>query len=163
MVALAPLPVQGRGARATITKSILQIEDPDNAADGLVMVLEAPRHGHLARLHSSRALGRFKLTELTREQIQYVHNGSEGAEDAALLQVNDGHSYRNVLLHVHIQQKVLLINHICKIRPQTDELSHHANANNPDYSDNSVGHFSFGLDADVVLRGFFYLLFWKIQ
>uniref|UniRef100_H3DH31 Fraser extracellular matrix complex subunit 1 n=1 Tax=Tetraodon nigroviridis TaxID=99883 RepID=H3DH31_TETNG len=105
VVALAPLPVQGRGAQAAITKSVLQIEDPDNAADGLVLVLEAPRHGHLTRLHSSRALGRFKLTELTREQIQYVHDGSEGPEDTALLQVNDGHSYRNVLLHIRIDQK----------------------------------------------------------
>lgn len=115
-MALAPLLVQGRGAQAAITKSILQIEDPDNAADGLVMVLEPPRHGHLTRLHSSRALGQFKLTELTREQIQYVHDGSEGAEDTALLQVNDGHSYRNVLLHIHINQKVLLINNICNIQ-----------------------------------------------
>lgn len=111
-MALAPLPVEGRGAQATITKRILQIEDPDNAADGLVMLLEPPRHGYLTRLHSSRALGRFKLTELTREQIQYVHDGSEGVEDTALLQVNDGHSYSNVLLHIRISQKVLLI--ICK-------------------------------------------------
>lgn len=115
-MALAPLLVQGRGAQAAITKSILQIEDPDNAADGLVMVLEPPRHGHLAWLHSSRALSQFKLTELTREQIHYVHDGSEGAEDTALLQVNDGHSYRNVLLHIHINQKVLLINNICNIQ-----------------------------------------------
>lgn len=115
-MALAPLPVQGRGAQAAITKSILQIEDPDNAADGLVMVLEPPHHGHLTRLHSSRALSRFKLTELTWEQIQYVHDGSEGSEDTALLQVNDGHSYRNVLLHIHINQKVLLINNISKIQ-----------------------------------------------
>lgn len=109
-MALAPLPVQGRGARATITKSVLQIEDPDNAADVLVLVLEAPRHGRLARLHGSTALGRFKLTELSREQVQYVHDGSGGAEDAVLLQVNDGHSYRNVLLQVLIHQKVLSIN-----------------------------------------------------
>lgn len=115
-MALAPLPVQGRGAQAVITKPILQIEDPDNAADGLVMVLERPRHGHLTRLHSSRALGQFKLAELTREQIQYVHDGSEGAEDMALLQVNDGHNYRNVLLHIHINQKVSLINNICEIQ-----------------------------------------------
>lgn len=105
-MALAPLPVHGRGAQATITKSILQIEDPDNPADNLVMVLEPPQHGRLTRLQSDRALSRFKLEELSREQIQYSHDGSQGAEDTVVLQVNDGHSYRNVLLQVHINQKV---------------------------------------------------------
>lgn len=104
-MALAPLPVQGRGDQVTITKSILQIEDPDNPADILVMVLEPPRHGRLTRLHSDRALTRFKLEELSREQIQYIHDGT-GTEDTAVLQVNDGHSYRNILLQVHINQKV---------------------------------------------------------
>ncbi|KAM8885583.1 extracellular matrix organizing protein FRAS1 isoform 1-T2 [Spinachia spinachia] len=103
--ALAPLQVDGRGAVATLTKSVLRVDDPDNPADVLVMVLEPPRHGRLSRLHGDRALGRFKLEELSREQIRYVHDGSEGAQDAAVLQVNDGHSYRNVLLQVHIGQK----------------------------------------------------------
>lgn len=131
-MALAPLPVRGRGAQALITKSVLQIEDPDNAVDCLVMVVEAPRHGRLTRLNSGRALGRFKLEELSREQIQYIHDGSEGAEDAAVLQVNDGHSYRNVLLQIHINQKVLVISNISKMRYirrafinyKTDDLSH---------------------------------------
>lgn len=103
---LAPLTVEGRGALATITKSVLQVDDPDNAADVLVMVLEPPRYGRLTRLHGDRALSRFKLEELSREQIQYIHNSSEGMEDGVVLQVNDGHSYRNVLLQVHINQKV---------------------------------------------------------
>lgn len=105
-MALAPLPVQGRGDQATITKSILQIEDLDNPADILFMVLEPPRHGRLTRLHSERALSRFKLEELSQEQIQYIHDGSAGTEDAMMLQVNDGHSYKNVLLLVHISQRV---------------------------------------------------------
>uniref|UniRef100_UPI001ED83835 extracellular matrix protein FRAS1 n=1 Tax=Scatophagus argus TaxID=75038 RepID=UPI001ED83835 len=104
-VTLAPLHVRGRGALATITKSVLQVDDPDNPADVLVMVLEPPRHGRLTRLHGDRALSRFKLEELSREQIQYIHDGSEGTEDGLVLQVNDGHSYRNVLLQVHISQK----------------------------------------------------------
>ncbi|KAF0034366.1 hypothetical protein F2P81_014432 [Scophthalmus maximus] len=106
VLTLAPLAVKGRGAAATVTKSVLQLDDPDNAADVLIMVLEPPRHGLLSRLHGDRALGRFKLEELSREQIQYVHDGSEGTEeDRAVLQVNDGHSYRNVLLRVHVDQK----------------------------------------------------------
>ncbi|XP_010788510.1 extracellular matrix protein FRAS1-like, partial [Notothenia coriiceps] len=102
---LTPLPVESRGAMATITKSVLQVDDPDNPADVLVMVLEPPRHGRLTRLHGDRTLSRFKLEELSREQIQYIHDGSEGAEDGMVLQVNDGHSYRNILLQVHINQK----------------------------------------------------------
>lgn len=103
---LAPLLVRGRGAQAAITKSVLHIEDSDNAADGLVTVLDRPRHGRLARLRGGGALDRFKLEELSREQIRYVHDGSEGAGDAVVLQVNDGYSYMNVLLQVHIDPKV---------------------------------------------------------
>lgn len=106
VVTLSPLTVEGRGSLATITKSVLQVDDPDNAADVLVMVLELPRHGRLTRLHSDRALSRFKLEELSREQIQYIHDGSEGAEDGAVLQINDGHSYKNILLRVQIHHKV---------------------------------------------------------
>ncbi|XP_071779938.2 extracellular matrix organizing protein FRAS1 [Centroberyx gerrardi] len=105
VVALAPLQVEGPGAAATVTKSVLQVDDPDNPADVLVMVLEPPRRGRLTRLHGDRALGQFKLEELSREQVQYVHDGSQGGEDGAVLQVNDGHSYRNVLLQVRIAQK----------------------------------------------------------
>ncbi|TKS77877.1 Extracellular matrix protein FRAS1 [Collichthys lucidus] len=105
IVTLAPLPVEGRGALATITKLVLQVDDPDNPADVLVMILEPPRHGRLTRLHSDRALSRFKLEELSREQIQYIHDGSEGTEDGVVLQINDGHSYKNILLQVHINQK----------------------------------------------------------
>ncbi|XP_028271090.1 extracellular matrix organizing protein FRAS1 isoform X7 [Parambassis ranga] len=105
VVTLAPLPVEGRGGLATITKSVLQVDDPDNPADVLVMVLEPPRHGRLTRLHGDRALSRFKLEELSREQIQYIHDGSEEVEDGVVLQVNDGHTYSNVLLRVQIQQK----------------------------------------------------------
>ncbi|XP_029959982.1 extracellular matrix organizing protein FRAS1 [Salarias fasciatus] len=105
VVTLAPLLLEARGGLAPITKSVLQIEDPDNPADVLVMVLEPPLHGRLTRPGGDRALSRFKLDELSREQVQYVHDGSQGAEDRAVLQVNDGHSYSNVLLHVHIRQK----------------------------------------------------------
>ncbi|KAM9392081.1 extracellular matrix organizing protein FRAS1 [Pholidichthys leucotaenia] len=105
VVTLAPLLVEGHGGTAAITKLVLQVDDPDNPADVLVMVLEPPRHGQLTRLHSDHVLSRFKLEELSREQIKYIHDGGETAEDAMMLQVNDGHSYRNILLHVRIHQK----------------------------------------------------------
>jgi len=106
VVTLATLLVEGRGSLTTITKSILHIDDPDNPADVLVMVLEPPRHGRLTRLHGDRALTKFKLEDLSREKIQYIHDGSDGAEDGVVLQVNDGHSYKNILLQVRITQKV---------------------------------------------------------
>uniref|UniRef100_A0A672YI22 VWFC domain-containing protein n=1 Tax=Sphaeramia orbicularis TaxID=375764 RepID=A0A672YI22_9TELE len=106
VVTFSPLSVESRGAMATVTKSVLQVDDPDNPTDVLVMVLDPPRHGRLTRLHGDRALSRFKLEELSREQIQYIHDGSEATGDEAVLQVNDGHSYQNVLLQVHVNQKV---------------------------------------------------------
>ncbi|MEQ2206158.1 hypothetical protein XENOCAPTIV_024463 [Xenoophorus captivus] len=109
VVTLAPLILEGRASLVTITKSVLHVNDPDNPADVLVMVLEPPRHGRLTRLHGDRPLARFKLEELSREHIQYVHDGSEEVEDGVVLQVNDGHSYRNILLQVRIVQKDTII------------------------------------------------------
>ncbi|XP_051278840.1 extracellular matrix protein FRAS1 isoform X2 [Dicentrarchus labrax] len=115
VVTLAPLTVDSRGALATITKSVLQVDDPDNPSDVLVMLLEPPRYGRLTRLHGDRALSRFKLEELSREQIQYIHDGSDRMEDGMVLQVNDGHSYKNILLQVHINQKVADSPHVLSV------------------------------------------------
>ncbi|XP_034152338.1 extracellular matrix protein FRAS1 isoform X3 [Esox lucius] len=93
------------GETAIISKAVIQIDDPDNSQDVLVMVLDPPQHGLLTRLHGDRALGQFKLEELSQEQVLYVHDGSPGKGDRMLLQVNDGHSYQNILLQVHIIQK----------------------------------------------------------
>uniref|UniRef100_A0AAV2MQE8 Uncharacterized protein n=1 Tax=Knipowitschia caucasica TaxID=637954 RepID=A0AAV2MQE8_KNICA len=105
VLALSPLVVENPGAAVPLSKSVLQIEDPDNMADVLVMVLEPPQYGRLTRLHSDRALNRFKLDELWRQQVQYVHDGSDSAHDKAVLQINDGHNYKNVLLQMDIQHK----------------------------------------------------------
>uniref|UniRef100_A0A3P9GZH8 Fraser extracellular matrix complex subunit 1 n=1 Tax=Oryzias latipes TaxID=8090 RepID=A0A3P9GZH8_ORYLA len=105
VVTLAPLSVGGRGSPATISKLVLHVEDLDNPVEVLVMVLVSPRHGRLTRLRGDRALSRFKLEELSGEQIQYLHDGSEHVEDHMVLQVNDGHNYRNILLQVHVAQK----------------------------------------------------------
>lgn len=70
------------------------------------MVLDPPRHGRLARLHDDQPLSQFKLEELAREQVRYIHDGSEHLHDQILLQVNDGHSYQNLLFHVNVAQKV---------------------------------------------------------
>ncbi|KAM7019160.1 LOW QUALITY PROTEIN: extracellular matrix organizing protein FRAS1 [Tautogolabrus adspersus] len=115
VITLSPLTVDGQGAMATITKSVLQVDDPDNAADVLIMVLDAPRHGRLTRLHGDRALSRFKLEDLSREQIQYQHDGTEEERDWAELQVNDGHTYRNILLQIHINHKVSDSRHVLSV------------------------------------------------
>ncbi|KAM9823010.1 extracellular matrix organizing protein FRAS1 [Syngnathus typhle] len=105
VLVLAPLRVRGPGEASTITKSTLLVEDPDNPADVLLLLLEAPRHGRLTRVHGERSLSRFKLEELAGERVQYVHDGSPETRDHLVLQVNDGHSYQNVLLQVHIGHK----------------------------------------------------------
>uniref|UniRef100_A0A8C7J2L3 Fraser extracellular matrix complex subunit 1 n=1 Tax=Oncorhynchus kisutch TaxID=8019 RepID=A0A8C7J2L3_ONCKI len=100
-----PLLVDG-GETAIISKAVLQIDDPDNPQDVLVMVLDPPQHGRLTRLNGDLALSQFKMEELSREQVQYVHDGSPGQRDRMLLQVNDGNSYQNILMQISITQKL---------------------------------------------------------
>lgn len=94
------------GETFVLTRSVLHVEDYDNPQDVLLMVLEPPQHGHLTRVHGDGQVSRFKLEELVREQIQYSHDGTSGEQDRFLLQINDGHSYQNVLVHVNIAQRV---------------------------------------------------------
>nr|XP_046204305.1 extracellular matrix organizing protein FRAS1-like [Oncorhynchus gorbuscha] len=100
-----PVLVDG-GETAIISKAVLQIDDPDNPQDVLVMVLDPPQHGRLTRLNGDLALSQFKMEELSREQVQYVHDGSPGQQDRMLLQVNDGNSYQNILMQISITQKL---------------------------------------------------------
>lgn len=94
------------GETFVLTRSVLHIEDYDNPQDVLLMVLEPPQHGRLTRVHGDGQVSRFKLEELVREQLQYTHDGTSGEQDRLLLQINDGHSYQNVLVHVNIAQRV---------------------------------------------------------
>ena len=105
MLTNRPLVVDA-GQSAVVSRTTLQVDDPDNPQDVLLMVLEPPRHGRLTRLHGDRPLTQFKLEELWREQVQYVHDGSVAPGDSLLLQINDGHSYRNLLFHIQVTQKV---------------------------------------------------------
>ncbi|XP_051540724.1 extracellular matrix organizing protein FRAS1-like [Myxocyprinus asiaticus] len=106
------------GETAVISRSILYINDPDNPQDVFITVLDPPQHGHLTRVHGDVPVTHFKLEELDREQLQYVHDGSEGEQDRLLLQVNDGHSYQNVLFSISIAQKVGLTPHLHSV-PKT--------------------------------------------
>uniref|UniRef100_A0A672MQB1 Extracellular matrix protein FRAS1-like n=1 Tax=Sinocyclocheilus grahami TaxID=75366 RepID=A0A672MQB1_SINGR len=88
------------GETAVISRSILHISDLDNPQDVFITVLDPPQHGHLTHVHGDVQVTHFKLEDLDREQLQYVHDGSEGDQDRLLLQVNDGHSYQNILFHI---------------------------------------------------------------
>lgn len=94
------------GETAVISRSILHISDLDNPQDVFITVLDPPQHGHLTHVHGDVQVTNFKLEDLDLEQLQYVHDGSEGVQDRLLLQVNDGHSYQNILFHISIAQKV---------------------------------------------------------
>ncbi|XP_073717143.1 extracellular matrix organizing protein FRAS1 [Misgurnus anguillicaudatus] len=97
------------GETAVISRSILHIDDLDNPQDVFITVLDPPRHGHLTHVHADMPITHFKLEELDREQLQYVHDGSDEVQDRLLLQVNDGHSYQNLLFYISIAPKVGLV------------------------------------------------------
>ncbi|RXN23492.1 extracellular matrix FRAS1-like protein [Labeo rohita] len=106
------------GETAVMSRSILHISDLDNPQDVFITVLDQPQHGHLTHVHSDVQVTHFKLEDLDREQLQYVHDGSEGERDRLLLQVNDGHSYQNILFHISIAQKVGFTSHLRSV-PKT--------------------------------------------
>ncbi|XP_042580368.1 extracellular matrix organizing protein FRAS1-like [Cyprinus carpio] len=106
------------GETAVISRSILHISDLDNPQDVFITVLDPPQHGHLTHVHGEVQVTHFKLEDLDGEQLQYVHDGSEGDRDRLLLQVNDGHSYQNILFHISIAQKVGLNPHLRSV-PKT--------------------------------------------
>ncbi|XP_066568203.1 extracellular matrix organizing protein FRAS1 isoform X2 [Amia ocellicauda] len=94
-----------RGESVTITRSVLKIQDDDNPQDVLVVVLDPPQNGRLVRLHGGRPVQQFRLEDIEREQLQYVHDGTDRQQDIILLQMNDGHSYQNVVFQVMVAQK----------------------------------------------------------
>ncbi|XP_041084402.1 extracellular matrix organizing protein FRAS1-like isoform X2 [Polyodon spathula] len=94
-----------KGEAVTISSLLLKIEDDDNLQDILVMVLDPPKHGRLVRLHGDVAVQQFRPDDLERGQLQYVHDGTDSQQDLVLLQMNDGHSFQNILLKITINQK----------------------------------------------------------
>ncbi|KAM4854655.1 extracellular matrix organizing protein FRAS1 [Thomomys bottae] len=96
-----------RGEQGIITTQSLDIRDDDNPQDVIVEVLTPPLHGQLLQTFPTPAapIYQFRLDELSRGLLLYVHDGSESTSDVAVLQVNDGHSFQNILLHVKIVPK----------------------------------------------------------
>ncbi|MBZ3891170.1 Extracellular matrix protein FRAS1 [Sciurus carolinensis] len=91
-----------RGERGTITTQLLDIRDDDNPQDVVVEVLDPPLHGQLLQMLQSpmAPIYHFRLDELSRGLLLYVHDGSESTSDVAVLQANDGHSFQNILFRV---------------------------------------------------------------
>ena len=77
----------------------------------LVQVLDPPLHGQLLQTLQSPAapIYQFRLDELSRGLLQYVHDGSDSASDIIVLQANDGHSFQNILFRIRTVPKVGLI------------------------------------------------------
>ncbi|XP_064440740.1 extracellular matrix organizing protein FRAS1 isoform X1 [Mirounga angustirostris] len=96
-----------RGERGTITTQLLDIRDDDNPQDVVVQVLGPPLHGQLLQTLQSPAtpIYQFRLDELSRGLLHYAHDGSESVSDVAVLQANDGHSFRSILFHVKMVPK----------------------------------------------------------
>ncbi|MGH0181185.1 UNVERIFIED_CONTAM: hypothetical protein FKN15_006840 [Acipenser sinensis] len=94
-----------KGEAGTISSLLLKIEDDDNLQDILVMVLDPPKHGRLVRLHGDVAVQQFRPDDLERGQLQYVHDGTDSQQDLVLLQMNDGHSFQNILFQIKVNQK----------------------------------------------------------
>lgn len=101
-----PLTVKQGGA-AVITRSVLWVADnDDDPEDVLLLVLDPAQHGHLTRVYDEKPVRHFTLGELGREQLRYIHGGSSQLQDRALLQVNDGHSYQNLLFTIDVENQV---------------------------------------------------------
>ncbi|XP_006885356.1 PREDICTED: extracellular matrix protein FRAS1 [Elephantulus edwardii] len=91
-----------RGESRSITTQLLDIRDDDNPQDVVVEVLDPPLHGKLLQMLPVPAapIYQFRLDELSRGLLHYTHDGSDSKDDVAVLQANDGHSFRNILLRV---------------------------------------------------------------
>ncbi|XP_076999177.1 extracellular matrix organizing protein FRAS1 isoform X1 [Tamandua tetradactyla] len=91
-----------RGDSGTITTQLLDIRDDDNPQDVVVEVLDPPLHGQLLQMFRTftAPIYQFRLDELSRGLLHYVHDGSDSTSDVTVLQANDGHSFQNILFHV---------------------------------------------------------------
>ncbi|XP_012860276.2 extracellular matrix organizing protein FRAS1 [Echinops telfairi] len=96
-----------KGESRRITTQLLDIRDDDNPQDVVVEVLDPPLHGQLLQMLQAPTapIYQFRLDELSRGLLHYAHDGSDNTSDFAVLQANDGHSFRNILFHVKMVPK----------------------------------------------------------
>ncbi|XP_053260348.1 extracellular matrix organizing protein FRAS1 [Podarcis raffonei] len=103
----APVLEVSQGGRATIGIQ-LTVSDVDTTPEDLLFeVVDPPHHGHLFK-HSSTFPSRlsagdtFTYEEVTRNALQYIHDGSSAAEDTMEISVTDGITTATAILKVEV-------------------------------------------------------------
>ncbi|NWY04165.1 FRAS1 protein, partial [Nothoprocta ornata] len=103
----APFLEVGQGGRAAIGIQ-LAVSDTDTAPEGLFFELvQAPRHGVVLKYNAGvqerlRAGDTFSYEDVTRNALQYVHDGSLTAEDSMEISVTDGVTTVTTVLRVEV-------------------------------------------------------------
>ncbi|KAF4802764.1 hypothetical protein TURU_022239 [Turdus rufiventris] len=105
----APFLEVSQGGRATIGIQ-LAVSDTDTAPEGLFFELVKPPHHGIVLKSSAdvqelmRAGDTFTYEDVTRNALQYVHDGSAAAEDSMEISVTDGVTTVSTLLRVDVSQ-----------------------------------------------------------
>ncbi|OWK55263.1 Extracellular matrix protein FRAS1 [Lonchura striata] len=105
----APFLEVSQGGRATIGIQ-LAVSDTDTAPEGLFFELVKPPHHGIVLKYSAdvqelmRAGDSFTYEDVTRNALQYVHDGSSAAEDSMEISVTDGVTTVTTVLRVDVSQ-----------------------------------------------------------
>ncbi|KAM7021681.1 LOW QUALITY PROTEIN: extracellular matrix organizing protein FRAS1 [Passerculus sandwichensis] len=105
----APFLEVSQGGRATIGIQ-LAVSDTDTAPEGLFFELVKPPHHGIVLKYSAdvqelmRAGDTFTYEDVTRNALQYVHDGSAAAEDSMEISVTDGVTTVTTVLRVDVSQ-----------------------------------------------------------
>ncbi|XP_053831515.1 extracellular matrix organizing protein FRAS1 [Vidua macroura] len=105
----APFLEVSQGGRATIGIQ-LAVSDTDTAPEGLFFELVKPPHHGIVLKYSAdvqelmRAGDSFTYEDVTRNALQYVHDGSAAAEDSMEISVTDGVTTVTTVLRVDVFQ-----------------------------------------------------------
>jgi hypothetical protein len=80
------------GSELLINEDLLQVSDVDSSASEIIYTLTSlPEHGWLQRDGTSLSVGEtFTQDELNRDQIRFLHDGSEWSSDGFMFTVSDG-------------------------------------------------------------------------
>ncbi|XP_069482442.1 extracellular matrix organizing protein FRAS1 [Ambystoma mexicanum] len=113
----------GRGEIGAITNSVLDLRDDDNPQDVAVVVVDPPLHGKLSSTPGDTPVQQFRLDDIATGVLHYVHDNSNSQSDMAVLQVNDGHHFQNIIFQIKISQKVSTA-----VIPETQLDSHALNS-----------------------------------
>ncbi|KAE8631113.1 hypothetical protein XENTR_v10001087 [Xenopus tropicalis] len=97
--------VVARGEAETISSSVLDLQDDDNAQDVVLTVLESPKNGQVVILPGKSSAHKFRLDDIRNGIIHYIHDGSDSHSDVILFQASDGYHFLNFLFRLKITEK----------------------------------------------------------